>query len=199
MEALVKKHLETLLPELMQGKHLLQFATITGIPDPPKQGDQSTAFDPKYAVDIQLLDKDMQPQGPIYEAIPLPAAWAGNERGVFGFPPDGTVVSVMFAYGDPERPVIQNIYPTLLSLPALKPGETLLQHSPDTYLRSTVDEAWVMRAKTKLWIGNADINLVAEVQRLASLLADHKHPKTAEPINAAEIGDVANKVEQIKL
>ena len=197
MEALVKKHIENLLPELMQGKHLLQFATITRVPDPPQQGDQSTAFDPKYAVDIQLLDKDMQPQGPIYEAIPLPAAWAGNERGLFGFPPEGTMVAVQFAYGDPERPVITNVYPTLLSLPSLKPGETLLQHSTDTYLRSTVDEAWVMRAKTKLWIGNADINLVAEVQRLASLLADHKHPKTDIPTNAEAIAEVANKVEQI--
>lgn len=75
----------------------------------------------------------------------------------------------------------------------------MIQQSAATFLRATESEDWDLRARNKVRLGNNSIDLVTEVQRLAILLATHKHPKTAEPINAAEIGEVANQVGQLKL
>jgi hypothetical protein len=198
MENVIKAGLEKLAPDILQGKHQLQFGKVTEIPDPPVDGDVSTAFVPKYAVHVEMLDRDMQPTGVIYPDVWLPMPSAGAMRGVMGFPAVGTVVSIMFAYGDPEHPVITNVYPVDLALPALLPTETLIQHSAHTFLRSNEDEDWLLQAKNKLWLGNDAVNIVAELRALAELVRDHTHPKTATPLTAAAMDSVASRVKSIE-
>jgi hypothetical protein len=198
MEELIKSIIFKLFPEMQQQMHLVQYAKVVKIPTPVAEGELSTAFEPRYAVDIQMLDANHQPYGPIHPAVPLPVHTASHGRGMFGFPQPGTLVAVQYAYGDPERPMICNVYPLDQHLPAVGENETLLQHSAATFLRSNSEESWDLRARNKVRIGSADVDLVAEVQRLAALLRDHKHPGSALPTNAAQIGDVANKVNSLK-
>ena len=198
MEELIKRMIHKLYPEMQQQLHLVQFARVEKIPAPVADGELSTAFEPRYAVDIQMLDANHQPIGPIHPAVPLPVHTASHGRGMFGFPQPGTLVSVQYAYGDPERPVIVNVYPHEQHLPAVGERDTLLQHSAATYLRSDDEESWDLRARNKLRLGNADVDIVAELHRLANELKNHKHPGTAIPTNAAIIADIADKVGSVK-
>lgn len=198
MDAIVKRSLLKTNPELESGNHLPRWGLVTRIPAPLADGQLSTAMDAGYAVDVQMLTEAGEPDGTPYESVPLPSYMIGNNRGVYGFPQPGTRVLVQFVYGSPEHPVITGIYPLARHMPALSESETLLQHSAQTFLRSTESENWDLRARNKLRIGNASVDLVTEVQRLAALLRDHTHPKTPPPTNAAAIGDVASKVASIQ-
>lgn len=56
-----------------------------------KSGNFSAPFRPRYAVDVQLLDADGNPDKdtPIYSAVPLPVPMADNNSEMFHFPPEG--------------------------------------------------------------------------------------------------------------
>lgn len=199
MEELIKKVLLRLFPELQQQAHLLQFAQVVAIPSPPSDGHLSVEDNPSYAVNIQMLDQHHAAYGPIFEHVPLPVLTAGHSRGQFAFPQVGTVVAVLFAYGNPRRPVIVNVYPFDLHLPALGATETLIQHSPATFMRSTNDENWHLQARNKLWIGNTVVNLVAEVRKLSEWARDHKHPAPMkEAVTKSEAGAIAGRVSSIE-
>lgn len=205
MEELIKRIIYKLFPEMQQGQHLLQYARVEAIPGDVGEGAVSDAFEPRFAVNVQMLDKNGVAYGPVFESVPCPVPTASNNRGLFGFPQPGTVVAVQYAYGDPEMPVIVNVYPFGANLPGLGAQETLLQHSSATFLRSTAGENWDLRARNKLRIGNADVDLVAEVQRLAAILETHTHSgiapgpsSTAAPVQSGDIGQVATKVNSIK-
>ncbi len=77
----------------------------------------------------QLLDADGNPdnQTPVYSAVPLPVPMAGNDSGMFQFPPEGTLVEVAFTGGRPDKPFIRQTLPDGTSLPDIKPGEQLQQ------------------------------------------------------------------------
>lgn len=62
-------------------------------------------------------------QTPVYSAVPLPAAMAGNDSGMFQFPPEGTLVEVAFTGGRPDKPFIRQTLPDGASLPDIKPDE----------------------------------------------------------------------------
>lgn len=199
MDEIVKRTLRQTNPELESGNHLPRWGLVTRIPAPLTEAQLSTAVDHGFVVDVQMLKENGEPDGTPYESVPLPSAMIGNNRGVFGFPQPGTRVLVQFVYGSPEHPVVTGIYPLGRHMPALGEMETLLQHSPQTFLRSTAAENWEMKAMNRVWIGSADVDLVAELQQLAALLRDHDHIKTVgKPKNAGAIGTVADRVGNIK-
>lgn len=199
MDEVVKRSLMKTNPELQSGNHLPRWGIVSRIPSPISEGQLSTDAEAAYAVDVQLLTDAGEPDGNPIESVPLPATFAGNGRGLFGFPQVGTRVMVQYVYGSPAHPAITGIYPHERNLPALLETETLLQQSAATFLRSSETEDWVLQARNKLWLGNSIVNLVEEVARLAALLRDHDHIKTVgKPKNAAAIGSVANAVESIK-
>lgn len=198
MEQLIIKLLKKLLPGLIEGLHTPKIGIVTRIPNPPSEGVLSTDEEPYYAVDVQLLDHDLKPEGPIYESVPLPLTSIGHGRGQFGFPIKGARVKVSFAYGSPLHPYIDNIYTQGMHLPELKPLETLMQHSSGTYMRSTAEENWDLMARNKVRVGNKDVDLVKEVRRLAGILKSHTHPNVSTPTQASSIADVENKVKKIE-
>ncbi|MEB7742795.1 phage baseplate assembly protein V, partial [Escherichia coli] len=86
-------------------------------------------FRPRYAVNLQLLDGDgdPEPDTPVYNAVPLPVPMAGSDSGMFSFPPEGTLVEVGFVNGRQDKPFIRQIMAQGHSLPDVKPGEQLQQ------------------------------------------------------------------------
>lgn len=122
-----QRQIESHYPELASGLHLPKMARVVAHTEPVKSGNFADPFRPRYAVDVQLLDADGNPdnQTPVYSAVPLPVPMAGNDSGMFQFPPEGTLVEVAFTGGRPDKPFIRQTLPDGTSLPDVKPGEQL--------------------------------------------------------------------------
>ena len=52
---------------------------------------------------------------------------AGNDSGMFQFPPEGTLVEVGFTSESTDKPFVRQTMPGGTSLPDVKPGEQLQQ------------------------------------------------------------------------
>ena len=78
-------------PKLVE-EALRHGARVLAVADAPGQGAASERFRPRYAVDIQILTADGEPDPafPTYTAVPLPVpTGAGQEKGFFSFPEPG--------------------------------------------------------------------------------------------------------------
>ncbi|MBI0776745.1 phage major capsid protein, P2 family [Escherichia coli] len=140
-----QRQIESHYPELASGLHLPKMARVVAHSEPVKSGNFADPFRPRYAVDVQLLDADGNPdnQTPVYSAVPLPVPMAGNDSGMFQFPPEGTLVEVAFTGGRPDKPFIRQTLPNGTSLPDVKPGEQLQQQREEVSQRVTLAGDWV--------------------------------------------------------
>lgn len=140
-----QRQIESHYPELASGLHLPKMARVTAASEPVTSGDFSDPFRPRYAVDVQLLDADGNPDGdtPVYSAVPLPVPMAGNDSGMFQFPPEGTLVEVGFTGGRQDKPFVRQTMPDGTSLPDVKPGEQLQQQRAEVSQRVTQAGDWV--------------------------------------------------------
>jgi len=67
---------------------------------------------------------------------------AGNDSGMFQFPPEGTLVEVGFTGGRPDKPFVRQTMPEGTSLPDVKPGEQLQQQRAEVSQRVTQAGDW---------------------------------------------------------
>lgn len=134
----LERQVKTAFPELAGGYHLPRFACVVAISDSAAAGDINNPFRPRYAVDVQLLDEDGQPDTavPVYKAIQLPVMFAGAEQGLLQYPLEGALVEIGFAYGRADKPFIRTILGTGFPLPAIEPGEQLQQQRAEVYQRT---------------------------------------------------------------
>lgn len=140
----LQRQVENQYPELASGLHLPKFARVVAPSEAVKSGNFADPFRPRYAVDVQLLDADGKPDGstPVYPAVPLPVPMAGNDSGMFQFPPEGTLVEVGFNHGRPDKPFVRQTVPDGTSLPDVKPGEQLQQQREEVSQRVTQAGDW---------------------------------------------------------
>ena len=119
-------------------------ARVVAASEPVSSGNFADPYRPRYAVDVQLLDADGNPDGttPVYSAVPLPVPMAGNDSGMFQFPPAGTLVEVGFTGGRPDKPFVRQTMPEGTSLPDVKPGEQLQQQRDGVSQRVTQGGDW---------------------------------------------------------
>ena len=124
-------------PELAAGHHLPRFGQIKAVRDESKSGDINDPFRPRYAVDVYLLTENMQIDisVPLYKSIPLPITMTGHESGLMGYPLEGTIVEIAFAYGRNDLPIIRAVYGRDFALPAIEPGEQLQQQREEVSKR----------------------------------------------------------------
>ncbi|HDR2386415.1 hypothetical protein B9Q21_23360 [Enterobacter roggenkampii] len=141
----VQRQIESHYPELASGMHLPKFARVMNPVEAVKSGNFSDLFRPRYAVDVQLLDADGNPDKdtPVYSAVPLPVPMAGNDSGMFQFPPEGTLVEIAFTGGRPDKPFVRQTVPEGTSLPDIQPGEQLQQQRAEVSQRVTQAGDWV--------------------------------------------------------
>ncbi|QCT18474.1 hypothetical protein FEM41_01870 [Jejubacter calystegiae] len=135
---------EAAFPELASGQHLPKLARVIGPVEDVASGNIADPFRPRYAVHVQLLDVDGNPEAntPEYPAVPLPVPMAGNDSGMFQFPPAGTLVELAFTGGRPDKPFIRQTLAQGNSLPDVKPGEQLQQQREGVSQRVTVAGDW---------------------------------------------------------
>lgn len=142
-----QRQIENAYPELASGLHLPKFARVEAPAESVSSGDFADPFRPRYAVDLQLLDADGNPDGstPLYSAVPLPVPMAGNDSGMFQFPPAGTLVEIGFTGGRPDKPFVRQTMAQGNSLPDIKPGEQLQQQREEVSQRITQGGDWVRK------------------------------------------------------
>lgn len=136
------------LPEVAAGYHLPIFGRVEAVRDSSQAGQTADPFRPRYAVDVQILDEDMQPNAaiPVYRSIPLPVHMSGHESGLLAYPLEGSVVEMAFAYGRSDRPIIRGVYGREYALPSIEPGEQLQQQREEVSRR--IDAAGSITDKT---------------------------------------------------
>ena len=144
MEDAIRRSVERQFPELTGGYHLPRFARVIGVADAPTGAGICDDFRPRFAVDIELLGDDGEPDPAlqVLAGVPLPMPMGGDEMGFFAFPEEGTQVVVCFAYGLPNKPYIQTILPHGLSLPKVPKGDQVWQHSESAQQRVDADGNW---------------------------------------------------------
>lgn len=152
MEQLIKRMISKLFPELTAGYHLPIFGEVVGVREFPQEGDLCEEFRPRYAVDVQVLTENGDPDTtkPVLRDVMLSLPVVGQERGQFAFPDDGVWVELAFAYGSPNRPFIRSVLPNRMTLPPVERGEQRWQHNPASFQRVDKDGSW--QRKTDLVI-----------------------------------------------
>ncbi|MFM5236502.1 hypothetical protein ACEUAP_03680 [Aeromonas veronii] len=137
-KSLERRKIEGEFPELADNMHLPKFGRVEAISDSAAAGQLNDPFRPRYAVDVQLLGEDGQPDkaAPLYRAVPLPVMYGGSEQGLLQFPIEGTIVELGFAFGRADRSFIRTVLGSGWPLPDIAPGEQLQQQRAEVFSRT---------------------------------------------------------------
>lgn len=169
------KKRETLqnFPELAAGFHLPKFGRVEVVRDTATAGQVADPFRPRFAIDVQVLDENLNPDinVPVYRSIPLPVHMSGHESGLLSYPLEGTLVEIAFAYGRNDRPIIRGIYGREYALPSIEPGEQLQQQREE--VSSRVDAAGNTTQQTDQTQNQKAFEMLDQVERYRGEFGQH--------------------------
>ncbi|MGP5351773.1 hypothetical protein [Pseudomonas helleri] len=188
MEDAIRRSVERQFPELTGGYHLPRFARVVGVADAPAGAGICDDFRPRFAVDLELLGEDDEPdaQLPVLAGVPLPMPMGGDEMGFFAFPEEGTRVVVCFAYGLPSKPFIQAILPHGLSLPKVPKGDQVWQHSEDAQQRVDADGNWLRQTDGRI----VDRSIDREVESLTNIERHQSNKVEVDAHSTESVGGI---------
>ena len=194
MEDAIRRAVERQFPELTGGYHLPRFARVVAVADAPADAGLCDDFRPRYAVDIEVLGSDDEPDPamPTLTGVPLPLPTGGEEMGIYAFPEEGTRVVVCFAYGLPNKPYIQSILPHGLSMPKVPKGDQVWQHSETAQQRVDADGNWLRQTDGKI----RDQAIEREVEALDNREQFQSHTQTIDDHSIETVGGV-KKIEAL--
>lgn len=188
MDDAIKRSVERQFPELTGGYHLPRFARVVAVADAPAGAGICDDFRPRYAVDIEVLGPDGEPDSklPILAGVPLPLPTGGEEMGIYAFPEEGTQVVVCFAYGLPHKPYIQTILPHGLSMPSVPKGDQVWQHSEACQQRVDADGNWLRQTDGKIH----DKAIEREVEAMSNTERYQNHTRTVDDHSTESVGGI---------
>ncbi|WLI28173.1 hypothetical protein PSH61_20455 [Pseudomonas rhodesiae] len=188
MDDAIRRSVERQFPELTGGYHLPRFARVVAVADAPAGAGICDDFRPRYAVDIEVMGPDGEPDTklPILAGVPLPLPTGGEEMGIYAFPEEGTQVVVCFAYGLPHKPYIQTILPHGLSMPSVPKGDQVWQHSEACQQRVDADGNWLRQTDGKI----LDKAIEREVEAMGNAERYQSHTTTVDDHSTESVGGV---------
>ncbi|TVT90829.1 hypothetical protein [Pseudomonas sp. RGB] len=188
MDDAIRRSVERQFPELTGGYHLPRFARVVAVADAPAGAGICDDFRPRYAVDIEVMGQDGEPDPklPILAGVPLPLPTGGEEMGIYAFPEEGTQVVVCFAYGLPHKPYIQTILPHGLSLPSVPKGDQVWQHSEACQQRVDADGNWLRQTDGKI----LDKAIEREVEAMGNTERFQSHTRTVDDHSTESVGGI---------
>ena len=194
MDDAIRRSVERQFPELSGGYHLPRFARVVAVADAPSGAGICDDFRPRYAVDIQVLlpNGEPDPDLPMLAGVPLPLPTGGEEMGIYAFPEEGTQVVVCFAYGLPHKPYIQTILPHGLSMPKVPKGDQVWQHSEACQQRVDADGNWLRQTDGKI----KDKAIEREVEALDNTEIFQNHTRTVDDHSTESVGGI-KKIEAL--
>lgn len=162
-----QRQAESHYPELASGLHTPKMARVVSHTEAAGSGNFADPFRPRYAVNVQLLDADGNPDGdtPVFNAVPLPVPMAGHDSGMFQYPPVGTMVEMGFNGGRPDKPFIRQTMADGNSLPDVKPGEQLQQQREEVSQRITQAGDWVRKTDQAISESSASRSITADTEQ----------------------------------
>lgn len=188
MDDAIRRSVERQFPELTGGYHLPRFARVVAVADAPAGAGICDDFRPRYAVDIEVMGPDGEPDPklPILAGVPLPLPTGGEEMGIYAFPEEGTQVVVCFAYGLPHKPYIQTILPHGLSMPSVPKGDQVWQHSEACQQRVDADGNWLRQTDGKIH----DKAIEREVDAMGNTERFQNHTRTVDDHSKESVGGI---------
>lgn len=194
MEDAIRRAVERQFPEITGGYHLPRFGRVVAVPDAPAAPGMCDDFRPRFGVDVQVLlpDGEPDPALPVLNSLPLPAPMGGQEAGMFGFPEEGTMVVVSFAYGLPHKPFITQILPHGLSLPTVPKGDLVWQHSEACQQRVDADGNWLRQTDGKI----QDKAIERDVEAMANTERFQSHSQNVDDHSTESVGGI-KKIEAL--
>ena len=188
MDDAIRRSVERQFPELTGGYHLPRFARVVAVADAPAGAGICDDFRPRYAVDIEVMGPDGEPDTklPILAGVPLPLPTGGEEMGIYAFPEEGTQVVVCFACGLPHKPYIQTILPHGLSMPSVPKGDQVWQHSEASQQRVDADGNWLRQTDGKI----RDKSIEREVDALGNTERFQNHTRTVDDHSTESVGGI---------
>lgn len=188
MDDAIRRSVERQFPELTGGYHLPRFARVVAVADAPAGAGICDDFRPRYAVDIEVMGPDGEPDTklPILAGVPLPLPTGGEEMGIYAFPEEGTQVVVCFAYGLPHKPYIQSILPHGLSMPSVPKGDQVWQHSEACQQRVDADGNWLRQTDGKI----LDKAIEREVEAMGNTEWYQSHTSTVDDHSTESVGGI---------
>ena len=188
MDDAIRRSVERQFPELTGGYHLPRFARVVAVADAPAGAGICDDFRPRYAVDIEVMGPDGEPDTklPILAGVPLPLPTGGEEMGIYAFPEEGTQVVVCFAYGLPHKPYIQTILPHGLSMPSVPKGDQVWQHSEACQQRVDADGNWLRQTDGKI----LDKAIEREVEAMGNTERFQTHTRTVDDHSTESVGGI---------
>lgn len=194
MEDAIRRAVERQFPELTGGYHLPRFARVIAVADAPADAGICDDFRPRYAVDIEVLGADDEPDPavPTLTGVPLSLPTGGEDMGIYAFPEEGTRVVVCFAYGLPNKPYIQSILPHGLSMPKVPKGDQVWQHSSAAQQRVDADGNWLRQTDGKI----RDLAMEREVEALDNREQFQSHTRAVFDHSNETVGGV-KKIEAL--
>lgn len=188
MDDAIRRSVERQFPELTGGYHLPRFARVVAVADAPAGAGICDDFRPRYAVDIEVMGPDGEPDSklPILAGVPLPLPTGGEEMGIYAFPEEGTQVVVCFAYGLPHKPYIQTILPHGLSMPSVPKGDQVWQHSEACQQRVDADGNWLRQTDGKI----RDKAIEREVEAMGNKETFQSHTSTVDDHSTESVGGI---------
>lgn len=188
MDDAIRRSVERQFPELTGGYHLPRFARVVAVADAPAGAGICDDFRPRYAVDIEVMapDGEPDPKLPILAGVPLPLPTGGEEMGIYAFPEEGTQVVVCFAYGLPHKPYIQTILPHGLSMPSVPKGDQVWQHSEACQQRIDADGNWLRQTDGKI----RDKAIEREVEAMGNTEMFQNHTRTVDDHSTESVGGI---------
>ena len=188
MDDAIRRSVERQFPELTGGYHLPRFARVVAVADAPAGAGICDDFRPRYAVDIEVMGPDGEPDSklPILRGVPLPLPTGGEEMGIYAFPEEGTQVVVCFAYGLPHKPYIQTILPHGLSMPSVPKGDQVWQHSEACQQRVDADGNWLRQTDGKI----RDKAIEREVEAMGNTETFQNHTRTVDDHSTESVGGI---------
>lgn len=188
MDDAIRRSVERQFPELTGGYHLPRFARVVAVADAPAGAGICDDFRPRYAVDIEVMGPDGEPDPklPILAGVPLPLPTGGEEMGIYAFPEEGTQVVVCFAYGLPHKPYIQTILPHGLSMPSVPKGDQVWQHSEACQQRVDADGNWLRQTDGKIH----DKAIEREVEAMGNTERFQNHTRTVDDHSTESVAGI---------
>ncbi|MEG8232744.1 hypothetical protein [Pseudomonas orientalis] len=188
MDDAIRRSVERQFPELTGGYHLPRFARVVAVADAPADAGICDDFRPRYAVDIEVMGPNGEPDTklPILAGVPLPLPTGGEEMGIYAFPEEGTQVVVCFAYGLPHKPYIQTILPHGLSMPSVPKGDQVWQHSEACQQRVDADGNWLRQTDGKI----RDKAIERQVEAMANTETFQNHTRTVDDHSTESVGGI---------
>ncbi|WP_233090325.1 hypothetical protein [Vibrio sp. IB15] len=150
-----------------------KFGRVEVVRDTATAGQVADPFRPRFAVDVQVFDENLNPNSnvPVYRSIPLPVHMSGHESGLLAYPLEGTLVEIAFAYGRNDRPIIRGVYGREYALPSIEPMEQLQQQREEVSHR--IDVAGNTTQKTDQTQSQRAFEKLDQVERYRGEFGQH--------------------------